>query len=77
MLRVEILGSGCKKCSILAEETKKAAENMGVEIELVKVTDYGEIAAYNVMSTPGLVVNGKVMFSGQVKKASKIEAYLK
>lgn len=76
MLKVEILGSGCKKCKMLAEETAKAASNLGIEIELIKVTDFTEIAKFGVMSTPGLVVNGDVKFSGEVKKAAAIEEYL-
>lgn len=76
-MKVEILGSGCKSCNTLTAETVQAAKNMGIEIELVKVTDYGDIAAYGVMSTPALVVNGVVQFSGEVKKAKAIEAYLK
>lgn len=77
MVKVEILGSGCKKCKTLAEETKKAAKNLGVDIELIKVTDFAEIAKFGIMSTPGLVVNGEVKFSGEVKKAGAIEEYLK
>lgn len=76
MIKVEILGSGCKKCKTLAMETEKAAKNMGIEIDLIKVTNYEEIMAFNILSTPGLVVNGKVMFSGEVKKAKDIEQYL-
>ena len=76
MVKVEVLGSGCKKCKMLAEETTKAAKNLGIEIELVKVTDFTDIAKYGVMSTPGLVVNGDVKFSGEVKKAKEIEAFL-
>ena len=76
MIKVEILGSGCKKCKMLAEETSKAAKNLGIDIDLVKVTDFTEIAKYGVMSTPGLVVNGQVKFSGEVKKSKDIEPFL-
>lgn len=77
MLEVKILGSGCKKCNTLTEETKKAAENLGIEINLEKVSDYSEISSYGVMSTPALVVNGEVKFSGEVKKSKEIEEFLK
>lgn len=77
MLKVEVLGSGCKKCKTLAAEAQKAADNLGIDIELIKVTDFADISAYGVMSTPGLVIDGDVKFSGEVKKAKAIEAYLK
>ncbi len=77
MLKVQILGSGCKKCYTLTEETKKAAKNLGIEIDLEKVSDFDKISEFGVMSTPALVVNGEVKFSGEVKKAKKIEEFLK
>lgn len=77
MLKIEILGGGCNKCDLLAEQTKRASENIGVEIELEKVQDFGVIASYGVMVTPALVVDGEVKFSGKVLKASEIEQYLR
>ena len=74
---VKILGGGCPNCVKLAKETTLAAENLGVEIELVKVEDYTEIAKYNVMSTPALVVDEEVKSSGKVLKAAEIEAHLR
>jgi small redox-active disulfide protein 2 len=74
---VEVLGGGCNKCDILAKETKLAAENLGIEIDLKKVTDFAIIGAYGVMVTPALVVDGEVMFSGKVLKATEIEQYIK
>ncbi|QEN03476.1 thioredoxin family protein [Thiospirochaeta perfilievii] len=76
-MKVQILGSGCKKCNTLTAETIKAAKNLGVDIDLEKVTDYGEISSFGVMSTPALVIDGDVKFSGEVKKAKKIEEYIK
>ena len=73
---VKILGSGCAKCEKLAKETKKAAENLGIEIELVKVQDYEDIQSYGVMSTPALVVDEELKFSGKVLKSKEIEQYL-
>ncbi|MGM0444253.1 MAG: thioredoxin family protein [Fibrobacterota bacterium] len=76
MKKVQVLGSGCKKCKTLAKEVQKAADNLGMEIDLEKVEDFAEIMKFNVMSTPALVVDGNVLFSGQVKKAKDLEAYL-
>ncbi len=73
---VKVLGGGCSKCEQLAKETKIAAENLGIEIELIKVDDFTEIAQYSVMVTPALVVDEELKFSGKVLKAKKIEKYL-
>ncbi|MBK6468331.1 MAG: thioredoxin family protein [Paracoccaceae bacterium] len=69
---IKILGSGCKKCVALAENAKAAALAAGREAEIVKVTDFVEIAAYGVMSTPGLVVDEKVVSTGKVLTAAEI-----
>lgn len=76
MKKVEVLGSGCKKCHTLAEEVKKAADNLGLEIDLVKVEDFATIMNYGVMTTPALVIDGEVKFSGKVLKAKDLEPYL-
>ncbi len=77
MKKIQVLGGGCSKCIILAEEVEKAAEALGVEIQLEKVTDYQKIMEFGVMTTPALVVDGKVQFSGKVLKAEALKEYLK
>jgi len=77
MKQIQVLGGGCSKCIILAEEVKKAADEMGIEIHVEKVTDYPTILGFGVMTTPALVVDGKVMFSGKVLKADALKEYLK
>lgn len=77
MKNIKVLGGGCSKCIILAEEVEKAAEEMGVEITLEKITDYKQIMAFGIMTTPALVVDGKVMFSGKVLKAEALKDFLK
>lgn len=69
---IKILGSGCKKCVTLGDNAKAAAEAAGKDVEIVKVTDFAEIAAYGVMSTPALVVDDRVLSSGKVLSAAEI-----
>lgn len=69
---IKILGSGCKKCVTLGENAKAAALAAGKQAELVKVTDMADIAGYGVMSTPGLVIDEKLVSSGKVLSAAEI-----
>jgi small redox-active disulfide protein 2 len=64
MKNIKVLGSGCKNCETTAKLIGLAAEQAGVEIELEKVTDMAQIMSYGVMSTPGVVVDGKVVHAG-------------
>ena len=66
MKNIKVLGSGCKNCETTANLIKLAAEMAGVEIKLEKVTDMAEIMGYGVMSTPGVVVDDKVVHAGGV-----------
>lgn len=76
MKKVEVLGSGCANCVRLAANAKEAAAMAGVDVEILKVTDYGQIAAYGIMSTPGLVIDGKVVSYGRVPSAGDIAVWL-
>lgn len=67
-----ILGPGCKNCQALEANVKEAFEKMGKTISVGHVTELDKIASYGVMSTPGLVVNGKVVSAGKVLKADAI-----
>ena len=71
-MTVKILGSGCKSCVTLAENTKEALASLKIEAEIVKVTDFAEIAGYGVMTTPALVIDEKVVSFGKVLKAKEI-----
>ncbi len=73
---IKILGSGCSKCQALTENTRKAMADAGREAEILKVTDFAEIAAHGVMSTPALVVDGKVVSVGKVLSPAEIRARL-
>jgi small redox-active disulfide protein 2 len=75
-MKIEVLGSGCAKCKTLYEAVKKAVSEKGVEAEVVKVEDMPSIMKYGVMSTPALVVDGIVVFSGKSASAAEIKKYL-
>ena len=66
MLVIKVLGSGCPNCKKLEAITRKAVETLAVEAKIEKVTEYDKIMEYNVMSTPGLVLNEKVVSSGRI-----------
>ncbi|RCX17901.1 small redox-active disulfide protein 2 [Anaerobacterium chartisolvens] len=69
---IKILGSGCKNCVTLKENTETALKEAGIEAEIVKVTDFKDIMAYGVMSTPALVIDEKVVSFGKVLKPKDI-----
>ena len=74
---VKILGSGCAKCNQLETATKAALEELGMDAAIDHVTDFSQIAAYGVMSTPALVVDGKVVSYGKALKTEEVVAILK
>lgn len=76
MKKLQILGTGCTKCKVLAEETQKAADAMGLEYELEKVTDIEKIMSYGILSTPALVVDGKVKLVGRVPSQEELKKAL-
>jgi len=77
MKTLQILGTGCPKCKKLAENATAAAEALGIEFELVKVTDINEIMSFGVMLTPALAVDGKVVVVGKVPSPTDLAALLK
>lgn len=68
----KILGSGCKNCVSLKENTEAAIKELGIQAEIEKVTDFKDIMAYGVMSTPALVIDEKVVSYGKVLKSKEI-----
>ncbi len=76
MLTIKILGPGCANCRRLEEIARKVATDMGVEAEFIKVTDHTDILAHDILSTPGLVINGKVVSSGRIPAPSSVSIWI-
>lgn len=76
MKTIKVLGTGCKNCDTTANLIKIAAQQAGVEINLVKVTDIAEIMAYGVMSTPGVVIDEKVVHAGGLPGPDQIRQWV-
>lgn len=77
MKQIKVLGTGCRNCEITANVIAQAAKDAGVEIKLEKVTDIAEIMAYGVMSTPGVVVDGKVVHAGGLPSPEQVRAWVR
>lgn len=76
MRRIEILGPGCPRCEQLAATTRLAADQLGIEYELSKVTDVTAFPAYGLMMTPGLVMDGELKAQGKVPSVDEIKDML-
>lgn len=76
MLTIKVLGSGCANCKRLEQIVRKAVKNMAVEAEVVKVTDYQDILQYEILSTPGLVINEKVVSSGRIPTEPEVMTFM-
>ena len=77
MISIKVLGSGCANCKRLEATTRKVVENLGIEVQIEKVTDYADIMKYPIMATPGLVVNEKLVSAGRIPSEVEIEGWLK
>ncbi len=76
MKNIKILGSGCRNCQTTYQLIQEAAQARGIKIELEKIEDMAAILGYGVMSTPGVVIDGKVVHAGSVPDRKKIEDWL-
>ncbi len=73
---VKVLGSGCAKCNALEDAVRAALTELGMEPSIDHVTDFAQIAAYGVMTTPALVVDGKVVSYGKALKKEEAKAVI-
>lgn len=76
MLTIKVLGSGCANCKKLEAIARKVVSQMSLEAEVIKVTQYPDILAYNIMSTPGLVINEKVVSAGRIPSEAEITTFI-
>ena len=75
-MKIQILGTGCPKCKKLAENAEAAAEDLGGDFEIEKVTEINEIMKFGVMMTPALAIDGQVKVVGKVLSPDEIKAML-
>ena len=71
-MKIEVLGTGCKNCNALEAATREALQQLGMDVPVEKVTDYGEIVSYGVMSTPALAIDGDVKTTGRVPSVREL-----
>jgi len=76
MLSIKILGSGCANCKRLEQIARDVVAAKGLQAEFIKVTDYNDITAYDILSTPGLVINDKVVSYGRIPSPGEVESWL-
>ncbi len=76
MKKIQILGTGCSKCKILAKIVEEVTEAQNIECKIEKVTDIREIMKFGVMMTPALVIDGEVKVSGKVPSTDEVKKIL-
>lgn len=76
MLTIKVLGAGCANCKKVEQTARAVVDQLGVEAEVIKVTDYDQILAHGVMSTPGLAVNETVVCSGRIPTQAEVTTWI-
>ena len=76
MLTIKVLGSGCPNCKKVESTAKKVVSSMGIEAEIIKITEYPEIMQYNVLATPGLVINEKLVAAGRIPSEAEVTTWV-
>jgi small redox-active disulfide protein 2 len=76
MLKIKILGPGCPNCEQVEAAAKKVVASFAVEAEIEKVTDPADIRSYNVLATPGLVINEKLVVAGRIPSEAEVSSWV-
>lgn len=76
MKDIKVLGPGCKRCQTTEDMVKAAAAALSIEATVEKITDYAEMAKYDIASTPGIVIDGKVVHAGGLPKEDDLKRWL-
>jgi small redox-active disulfide protein 2 len=76
MKDIKVLGPGCQRCKATEDMVKAEAARLGVDVTVEKITDYAVIAEYGIVSTPGIVIDGKVVHAGGLPKLESLEKWL-
>lgn len=77
MIHIKVLGSGCANCKRVEAIARKAVESLGLDAQVEKVTDFEEIMKWPILSTPGLVINDKVVSSGRIPTEAEVTDWLR
>lgn len=75
-MEIKILGIGCANCKRLESAARQVVEEMGVEATIAEVTDMAKIVSYDIITTPGLVINEKVVSSGRIPSKSEVTSWV-
>ena len=76
MLTIKVLGPGCANCKNVESVVRKVIADLAIEAEVVKVTDYADIMAHKILSTPGLVINEKVVCAGRIPTPTEVTSWV-
>lgn len=73
---IKVLGPGCARCATTVDMVEAEAKKLGIEVDVEKITDYAAIAQYGIASTPGILIDGKVVHAGGLPKSADLAKWL-